>query len=444
MSRLIARMRAENASAALGDTAAEDELGVTLANDKEAVEQDAAAVAETNTGIENALEAQTEVQAAISTMEESVEDGGLTPREAEMVEARMERAAILLGDNLSNYGLTFRRESFGGRESRLSATKRRIEAAEGWGTKIWNAIKAAWQWIKDQFHRLMGSMFKSTEALRERFDGLEARLNAAEGNKQKESKLSSGAKLFSIEGKTSHDTMKRLLEASCDYSKAIVVIAKVAESKGLGDLDREYENNSAGNNGNALVVKYIDEIVGAVATHLPQRNIEIKGEEKTKTSYYGLLPNDRTLALVKSSNTSEGSGIMFDTFTSRVLTVSEKQAEDYEALTKDQIRSLINAGKVSLTALEEFKKVENAIKMAADANIKYIDEMAKVSLAAKADSEKEQTNRKKFANDAMKVFRARQAIIKTSMDLLPKENYNVVNGLINVVLANISNFKKED
>lgn len=421
MSRLMARMRAESAAANLGDTTAEDELGVTLANDREDIESDVAAVADVNTGIENALEAQNEVQAAISTMEESVEEGGMTPALAAEVEHRMERAAALIGDNLGNYGLTFRRESFGGKETRLSATKRRIEAAKGWGDKIWEALKAGWQWLKDQFSRLMGSIFKSADGLRKRYDGLEARLNAATGDKQKESKISTGAKFFARNSEVSFGTIESLVEISAKFPDVVADYAKSTRPPAPGGT--------------------------STAISLPilaANNVTIKGEDASKTSYIGFFSKDRTLALDKNDHTPEGGGAMFSTYTARLVTVGEKEPDDYPALDKNQIRTLINKGMVSLKSFEDFKKSEGAIKSAADASIKFIDEIMKAADKDLSGSEEERNEAKKERRTLIIKLKATQANSKLLIDFLPKEHYDILNSLINVVLANINNFKAED
>ena len=421
MSRLMARMRAESAAANLGDTTAEDELGVTLANDRENIESDVAAVADVNTGIENALEAQTEVQAAISTMEESVEEGGMTPALAAEVEHRMERAAALIGDNLGNYGLTFRRESFGGKETRLSATKRRIEAAQGWGTKIWEAIKAAWQWLKDQFSRLMGSIFKSADGLRKRYDGLEARLNAATGDKQKESKISTGAKFFARNGEVSFATIEGLVDMSAKFPTTVESVAKTTEPNVDGV-----------------------ELTKALMSGLGRNSATIKGEDASKTSYMGFFSKDRTLAFDKHDHTPEGGGKVFSTFAARLVKVSEKDPDDYPALDKSQVRTLISKGMVSLKAFEAFKKSEDSIRSSCDANIKYIDETMRANAKDMSGSEEERDLARKEARSETIKAKARQATVKLLTDFLPKEHYDVLNSLINVILANINNFKSED
>ena len=421
MNRLMVRMRAESAAGELGNTAAEDELGVTLANDRDDIETDAAAVADVNTGIDNALEAQTEVQAAISTMEESVEEGGLTPALAAEVEHRMERAAALIGDNLGNYGLTFRRESFGGRETRLSATKRRIEAAQGWGSKIWEAIKAGWQWLKDQFAKLLGSVFKSAEGLRKRFDGLEARLNAAAGDKQKESKLSAGARFFARNGEVSFATIQGLVDNSAKYPDMVMSVAKAT--------DPGAEEGTLAN---------------ALSNSIGVNNVTVKGEDAAKTKFFGFFSKDRTLALTQNDHTPDGGGDVFHTYTPRLVTVGEKDPTDYAALDKAQIRTLITKGNASLTAFEQFKKAESSINAMCEANIKYVENMMKAAAKDQSGSEEERAAAAKEARAFTIKAKGRQAIVKTVTDFLPKDHYDVLNALINVVLANINNFKAEE
>lgn len=424
-------LRVENNDAAAVDVSGASALAAEsdAKLDAEAVTAAAADVTELDTGIDNALEAAGEVEAVTDVMAESVaEDEGLTPREAELVEARLEAAAKLVGADLGAMGLTFRRESFGGKESRLSVTKMRLEAAEGFGKKIWENIKKAWNWLKDAAINLFGKLTKSADSQVSRLKDLEARANNIKG-KQKESKMKTAVSVFSVNGTAGFNTMLGMADQTEKYEVLFAnIFTKLKPGNIDASMDGEKINAAVGSVNQAL----FDVVTAAFGK---EETISKKGIDNAAA--YGRLPGGRSILVRKN----EGSGDDAPTATFEVAVIDEKIAEDYAALSADEIRKVIARAKTAANGLKSFKTNEASIKKLIEGNIAWLDNMTKV---AETDAKREKSESgTSYAAAIRALVRSNQSLVKAATTQLPTAYFNIVAGMADAAAAGISNFKED-
>ena len=422
-------LRQENANISPEDVSGETALAAEsdAKLDAEEVTAAAADLTELDTGIDNSMEAADEVEAAVSTMSEAVsEDEGLTPREAEMVEARLERAAKLVGADLGAMGLTFRRESFGGKESRLAVTKMRLEAAEGFGKKIWENIKKGWAWLMEAVRTLFGKLTKSADSQVARFKALESRAANIKG-KQKESKMKAAVGVFSVGGSAGFDTMMAMADQTEKYE---VLFGNIFTKLKPGQIDSAMDSaklDSTITNFNQLLHDIVTAAFGKEET------ITKKGVDNAAA--YGRLPGGNSI-LVRKVETGDYPTAVFE-----VTGIDEKKAEEYEALTADEIRKVVARGKVAAAGLKTFKNNEASIKKLIDGNVAWLDNAVKV---AEADTKREKDEAgAKFAAGIRSMVKSNQSLVKAATSALPSAYFQIVSGLADAAAAGISNFKEE-
>ena len=424
MTKLFLRMENDNMSATAADPQGSMAVEADARVDAEAVTAAAADVTSVDTGIDNAMEAEGEVAAATDTMSEAVADGdGLSPREAEMVEARLERAAKLVGADLGAMGLTFRRESFGGRESRLSVTKMRLEAAEGFGTRIWEAIKKGWQWLMDAAKNLFASLTKSAESQVERFKTLKTRVSEIKGEK-KESKMKAGVATFSIAGAASIETINAMIAMGDSYD------AMYATAQEKLDPTRANTNNSNKSEQSMLVI---------TTAFGKEETISVTDVAKDGAKAYGRFPGGRSI-VVTPSNANGISSFKFN-----VTKIDEKIAEDYASLDKEELTALVNAGAGMATKLKTFKSNQPRVEKIISTNMKYIDEMISINSSHKdGDDEATKTERTEKFDKVRAHMATAQSLTKLMTSEIPTSYFKIVSGVGDVVQAGIGNFKVKD
>lgn len=431
---LIFRMENDGGSATA--ESAEEVLAVEAEASRatEEVETASGDVTEVETGIENAGEAQAELSSIEASVEEAAEDGGMTPREAEHVQARLERVAALLGTTVADMGLTFRKESFGGASSRVAATKMRLEGIKEWGKKIWEAIKKAWAWLKDAVTNFFAKLTNNIEAVEKRLKELQGRVNSAASKNMKSNKSTVGyaAKVFSIEGKSGFDEMQKMLANGALYLDILKDLAAQTDrsgnnSKPTKDVVETY----------ADLLKSIFTTQGEIAKNLP------KSTEKDAVG--GIrLPGGQAVLLVPKTETVEGEDVKV--FYATTGDADEKIADDYSALTFDQMKKVLETALTLAKELKNAKKTEVEFRATIDANIKFAESQAKIADSrvskekdeAKAEAEKKELEIARICNNLT------ISLVKMGLNKLPKASFDLCAAAGDAVAGNLGNYKEEE
>lgn len=186
------------------------------------VEADVANVEELVTAVEDA-EADAETLGEIEgVMEESIEEGeGLDETSAELAEVAVESIRLRLGFAPSRTLPAL--ESFGSKNSRLTATKIALEGVVETIKKVWEAIQkaffAVWQKIKDFYNKF----FTNTEKVKKLAQQLKQKARETKGTAANKTIDASGvAKALNYEGKASLDSVKRLMSNHVAVSKGVL------------------------------------------------------------------------------------------------------------------------------------------------------------------------------------------------------------------------------
>lgn len=431
-SGLLFRMENMDAAAAGGDADESLAINADASQAVEEVESATGDVTEVDTGIENAQAAQGELGEVTDLVEEAVQDGdGLSPREAAHVEARLEHIASLLGTTAAGMGLTFRRESFGGTASRLAATKMRLEAMKEWGSKIWEAIKKGWQWLKDAIANLISKITGNLGAVEKRLKDLKGRAEAIDnGAKAKKDKLSVGAKLFSVGGEISKATIEKVLVDSYTATAMITAFNKNCAPEKLFSVQPTALA--------ALVRSCISEGVDTKITTLPKGNAD-------GSVGYGNLPNNTTLIFWEEKKTVGGE----QTAVPKVSfgPANEKTAEDYSAFSKADLISIADDAIVLVGELKAMGKIQKEVEALVTVNIRFCEDRMKaagniVKKSEEKDEDKTKVQEKTDGNVA--AIQGFAAIVRTVASTIPTLGFKAAMGAGDLIEAGVNNMKAEE
>ena len=435
---LVFRMESEGAGA-INEATAENTLAaeVGAAEAAEEVESATGDVTEVVTGIENATEASDELGAVQGSLEEAVESGeGVSPREAEHIQARLERVAGLLGTTTTEMGLTFRRESFGGSNSRLAATKMRLEFVKEWGKKIWELIKRAWEWVKSTVSKLLETITGSAERLEERLKALQQQVAEAQkaGKTIGTDKIKKSASVFSIDGTTSGETIKKFLANTVHYGNINKEVASLVAPGSTADKDVSPEAVSS--HATAVYEKFK---VGTVASALP------KG---TPDNAVGLILLPGNKAVIAAPKKVGGAENEIEVMELSVAKASEKVAEDYAPLGLDEMKKLVGGALAGAGVLKDFQKTQKNFEDVAKANIAHAEAMIKASgsiAAIKAGDDKEKAT---AASKSVQALKALHGLNVKAVDVASKHMatscFEVFSGIGDVVAASLATTKAKE
>ena len=426
---LVFRMENEGGVVAGEEVTADETLAVeTAAADATAeVESATGDVTEVVTGIENAGEASAELSAVEDSLEQAVEDGdGVSPREAEHIQARLERVATLLGTDTGAMGLTFRKESFGGQQSRLAATKMRLEFVKEWGKKIWEMIVRAWEWVKNAVTNLWGSLTKNSETLLKRLETLEkqAEEKAKSGATASKDKIKTRAKDISVNGQFGLVSLLRNVPQYTAILEGTHALVDPSKTDKLGDTPESLKAHAA------EVTKLFDR--GEKVTKL-----DAGAGEGAKPTI--ALPGNKTVAVVPKSVSAGENEVA--SFTVAVKESGTKAMEEYPALGFDQIREVLRLAKAGATTLRELDKYAKETNNIVQANIKHAQSMISNTAAIQSKG-RDKESEKAADKTSLSVIRAAHSLNVSLVDVasknMPKAIYDACSAAADVVAASIS------
>ena len=439
MSKTQLFLRQESADLANAGDDAEKSLEIqqAVAENVEQVESASGAVTEVETGIDNAMEAEGEVAAAVDTMEEAEEEGGMTPREAELVEARLERACRLLGADMSALGLTMRRESFGAAGSRLATTKMKREAAEGLGKRIWEAVKKAWQWLKDFATNLFNKLVKSSTGVRDRAKDLQGRLaKLPAGVKTKKDNLSAGAGFFSVDGKSGINEIRAVAGTVVAFEELYTLAVELATpstmEKALNANEIPADGGKAALADTRNGFKHLGE--GGKIKDLP-----------AEATTHGKLPGQKTIRVDEDKRTfGEKEYVLAKV---AIVATEGDVAKEYKALSVPELKEVAKLAVEIGEDLVKLEKSRSILNKIVDTNIKYCSDMMGLSEAAISATIKDEGDREKvkeFTSYLRAYMGQNQSIAKLFANALPVMQFDTAVKACDVVAAGISNFKEEE
>lgn len=406
------------------------------------------AVAEHVGDIDASVEAVEELNEVLPAMAEAAADDGFTAREAENVQARLEKIAEKAGIDFQGTGLVMRRENFGTQASRKTQTKMRLEAATGMFTKIWENIKAGWQWLKDQLSNFWNKWTGNAEGIKKRLNDLQGRVtNLPAGAKAKDSRLKAKAAFFSVNRNTTPDTIKSVIASVKGMETAASQLRNTLGGKTVESLKGEGATVAAAGAAFATeVVEALKSTVGAAGNRdrsTLARSFKDGESKGDVTDVIGVLPGGRALVIEKMTSTSGSATAEISKVSLDV--VEDQLADDYEApKDKAELNYLVNAGLDMINSLIKSTKTKAEVEEAISRVMSGIDSISKEATAyANSDKNNENDDLRNNITVKTNILKAMQSVAKALVSQTPKMMFDTAAALADMAAAGVSNMKDE-
>lgn len=424
-----------------------------------AVDQEAAAavgeadmVADETEGLHDDIEASTEAAEELGTevlpaLAEAASDDGMTPREAEHVQARLEKICAKAGIDFAGAGLVMRRENFASTASRKMHTKMRLEAASGVFGKIWENIKKAWLWLKDQLAGIWSKWTSSAEGVKKRLTDIQTRVTSiAAGAKADKSRLKAGARVITVNGEAGVKGGGGTLKAVADSTIALMDHTSILR-RGLGSITADVIKAGDDGTGSSDLAKAVYEpLASAVGTVREESKMERnmrKGDAKNEIeAVYGAFPGGRSF--VQTKQTFAQGATKAEVAKAQIEVVEERFADDYDAPEKGDISGIINVGLVACNKLISANKNKAELDEAIKQVLANIDSSIKQGQSF-ADSDKNSDNDelKNKIGVGISVVGSLQALVKSVVTQAPKLVFDVAATAADIAAAAVSNLKED-
>lgn len=250
---LVWAMEELEEQAAAATAVPEEPLAVdSLETDILEVNEDAGEIDDLNASIEEAVEDVDTLEDIASVMDESTENGGMDQTTARVAEIAVESIYKRLGVQKKTMPAM---ESFGGKGTRVGATKIAVEGVTDVIKAVWEKIAAAgkkvWGWITS----FLDTIINTAGKLKDRAVALAEKVKGLVGKKSEQAKVdlgSTGASV-AVDGKADAESIKKGAEALVEFSKTIdadaaAITEEVTDSKLASASESEEALNNLSQN----------------------------------------------------------------------------------------------------------------------------------------------------------------------------------------------------
>lgn len=205
------------------------ETATDVAEGNVEVIKDIAEIDSTDTAIEDAFEAETKIENLLEGAEDTMKEGGLSDKEARLIEVSHESIMKSLGlshrANLSiNPVASLEHFKGDGRGSATLVTIEKLSAtAKDIGNKIIAALKAALNTVMS----FLAALTRNRAVLEKHLLNLQKQVAAISTDEKKKDRISAGAAALSIDGSATVATAKKMLDGA---DKLITASANIADA----------------------------------------------------------------------------------------------------------------------------------------------------------------------------------------------------------------------
>lgn len=405
-------------------------------------------VSDIDTGISDAGEAADGLAEVQGEVADAVASGdGLSEREARLAEMAVEGYCKMVGINARKERIFPSMENFGGRHSKLAASRIVLENVGETLKRIWEAIKAAVarviEWIKSFFN----GMLKNVDQLAKHIANLEKRVDEISSSaKPKNSSFSTGAKIFCIDGTAKFDHMKTVVDNSVGFLTAAGGI-----NDGVKKLMHDAFYSDAGGGAAATatgpqatgVHKYFNDFVTETSSKLSAAGAnpklkDLKAADKEELVAFGPLPDGMLITVRKSTGDDKVK------VTVKLERNETPSANSIEAPTKAQMQTALKEVKGPLDELKKFDRTSKSTQKTLEEMMAHANKMSKLAgdAAAAAKTDKTESDAaREGADKKNKEFTDQINTMKSISVDAPAMAFKAIKGVADYVAAGVSNMK---
>ena len=407
-------------------------------------------VSDIDTGISDAGEAAdglAEVQGEVS---DAVASGdGLSEREARLAEMAVEGYCKMVGINARKERLFPSMENFGGRHSKLAATRIVLESVGETLKRIWEAIKAAVARVIEMVKSFFNGMLKNVDQLAKHIANLEKRVEEISSSaKLKNNSFSTGAKLFCVGGTSNIETIKMVVEKSNGFLKSVEGIndgvKKLMHNAFYSDAAGGTQNG--GVTGTSMIAgqhKYHETFVADITQSIGKQMKtlaakDLKQGDKETLLCYGPLPDGMVVAV--RSVTEDGK----EKVAIKVERNENPNTGSIEAPDKSKMQDLLKTVKTPLDDLKKFDRTSKATQKTLEEMMAHANKMSKLAGDAAAASKTDKTESdeaRESSTKKNKEFTDKINVMKSISVDAPAMSFKAIKGVADYVSAGIANMK---
>ncbi len=362
---------------------AENEVPAEVEADVAEVSEQAGEVDDLVTAVEEAEQDSETLSRMADVMEESADSGeGLDETAAEIAEVAVESICNRLG--IRTYGRAMPSlESFGGKSSRVTATRISVENIKEWIIKTWEAIKKAfsdmWQRVKAFFERFFtanGRVLETAKKMKEALKGFSS--TKVKGAAFQDPSV---ARLFPDKNDFGADTFKQILaDHKGPVDSVLTFVSGLnAEVEGVTKKVEEAQkaNHGEGDAAKASKKTHAKAIVDQVGTFIENTLTKAKNGFTTsipgnmkdtesgsgKSVYSPMLCGGKAVAIRQIEGAEGVPGMI----SANVITLTDKtvmkaaESASFDTLDPDQMEVILDQVIASSNTLSELRKVNSAL-----------------------------------------------------------------------------------
>lgn len=437
---LVFAMEEDNIIAAGGsgdvsETAAQVEAGSAQ------VSEQAGEIDDLQAAIEDATDGAETLGQVEGVLEKTAETGdGVDETAAEVAEIAVESICNRLG--IRGKRVFPALESFGSRNTRLSATKVALETVKETIIRIWEAIRAAITRVLERIKSFFIGLIKSTAQLGKHIEDLMERSKKfSETAKPDREELDnkSLAKTFSLAKKADLSTAKQLVVNankvldetvkltghSENFSNAIIrITGRLEDGQDLAKAKQSFEANIAS------VLNSLGKVAAASGD---------KAGEKTEEfiTYYGPFVGTRVIAYKKKTVTTGTDSE--DQIAISVTTYDAIEADKIGALKRDEIYELLKEGLSLVDSLLKHEKAQGAKGKVSERLRKVADEI--LSDAKKSSDDDKSGEKDRILKQVQRDVNGVNGILTSLSVDFPSIVFYTAKGIADYATASMSNLK---
>lgn len=347
------------------DALAAAETATDVAEGTTEMSKDIAEIDSIETAIDDAHAADGEIGELLEAAEESAAQGGMSEREAKLMEISTEAIFSKLG--LSHRaGLSATPvasfESFKSNSTRMSATRYTIASLEEAKTSLWDKIVAVMKAAMNAIMSFLSGLLRNRALLERHLKNLQKAVSDIKVDKMKKETFGIAAAALTVDGKADAASAGKILDG---------VESLITASSTLGDLvnsaQKEVDDFAKG--------KEFNKSAQEVEKYAVEFNKHLNDKLESSVDKIGALTHGRKIEVKMADH-----GFM-------ELSIKEgnKGQESIEAPTKGEMSNLIGRAVTLIGKLREFEKTQTKLKNAMNNFIEGLSGLWNFLRGAKAD-----------------------------------------------------------
>lgn len=385
-------------------------------------------IQENNEAIERLEEIGESLEKIIDITEDSLQDGGLTRTNANIIKITVDTLISPLG--LSSPVLS--EESFGAEGERLTATRVSLEEEKGTLTKIWDAIKAAFKKVREQISKWYSNIFNNVEKFAARNKKVKEAIDSISGKKAEVKEIEFDASKLLAGNQSGKDIEKNVNNLIKELD--VFLIQKDYRSH-LAKLVSDYKNFDPSKGAKEFAKSSASEVKALIGVSKTSTSTDVSKSlvvAGTNVVKHDILPGNNALYQYEATNDENIfiSGWKLDKYNEKYPV---KGKTKLPVMTQSDLDMLASLNAKLIDFIRNYKTNKDAMDKLREDVIKAGDQIA--AKAKTADKEKASD-----MNKMLQVLRNFEGYINKPINELVSLTIQVINAIDNLIMVMVKTY----